>query len=96
MSEKEMITIGAIFAGAFTSILAVWAKLRFVKKSEFVDKNGRPLFMYTEDCQCIIKEFKSGQQDVRIELQKINEKISKITESIARIEQWAQDMNGRK
>ena len=97
MPEKIIVGISAGVAAVLSTVLAMWAKFSFAKRSEIFKRDGEPIYQRVADCQtnqsactdrmCAkISELKVGQQDVRKELYGIGR-------SIARIEQWMVDKN---
>ena len=97
MPEKIAIGISAAVAAAMSTILAMWAKFNFAKRSEVFKPDGEPIYQRIADCRTYqsvcgdrmcakILEIKVGQQDMRRELYAIGRTIS-------RIEQWMTDKN---
>ena len=97
MPEKIVLGISAGVAAVLSTILAMWAKFSFAKRSEMFRPDGQPIYQRSVDCRTYqslcaermskqISELKTGQQDVRRELFSIGK-------SISRIEQWMVDKN---
>jgi hypothetical protein len=91
MPEKLAVAV----AGVMTVVLGIWARIKFVRRSEVFDRTGKPMFQYASECKELQKEchasycgkiddLKKGQVDVQKEIKKISEVVIRLDERMAK------------
>ena len=74
---------------------AIWARIRFVSKSEIYDKSGRAIYQYRQDCVVMqgacIKQNCIKFDEIKETQKRQGEKLDALIKSNAEIAQWIKD-----